>query len=142
MDLNRAVIRLEPEQTKTSEARVVPLPDVLVEMLERVEPKEGRVFIGDGLRAEWDRACKAAGLAGLMVRDLRRSAMRNLVRAGVSEKVAMSISGHKTRYVFDRYNIVSETDVLSAMQRVQEFSENSVKVPRLPRRERLQLVEK
>jgi len=142
VDLDHAVIRLEPEQTKTSEARIVPLPNVLVLMLERVEPKEGRVFSGDGLRAEWEKACTAAGLAGLMVHDMRRSAIRNLVRAGVSEKVAMSISGHRTRYVFDRYNIVSETDMLTAMRRVQEFSEKQVKSPRLPRRERLQLVEK
>jgi len=138
VDLNHAVIGLESEQTKTSEGRIDPLPAVLVAMLERMEPKEGLVFNGEGLRAEWEKATKAAGLPGLMVHDLRRSAIRNLVRAGVNEKVAMLISGHKTRYVFDRYNIVSET---TCSPRCSESS-SLVKGPQLPRGRRLQLVEK
>ncbi|HTA48148.1 MAG TPA: hypothetical protein VK930_01745, partial [Verrucomicrobiae bacterium] len=127
-------IRLEPEQTKTDEARILPLPSVLVNMLAAIEPKTGKVFDGTNLRKEWMTACAACGLGtkievegkpydpryvGLTLHDLRRSAVRNLVRAGNTETVAMKISGHKTRSVFDRYNITSTADVTNAMQRVE-----------------------
>jgi integrase len=134
VDLERAVIRLEGEQTKNADPRTVPLPDVLIRMLEPVQDKSGAVFDGTNLRKLWQTACAAAGLGtltevegkadarynGLLVHGLRRSAIRNLVRAGVNERVAMSISGHKTRSVFDRYNIVDEADVVQAMRKVQD----------------------
>jgi integrase len=149
VDLKRAVIRIEDEQAKTGEARTVPLPDDLIEMLQQVEDKSGTVFDGTNLRKAWNKACDAAGLGklepldgqnnrrytGLIVHDLRRSAIKNLMKAGVNERVAMAISGHKTRAVFDRYHIVDETDVLEAMRRVQSekseglaVSESSVRV--------------
>ncbi len=150
VDLNRAVIRIEDEQAKSGEARTVPLPDALVMMLLQVEPKTGPVFDGANLRKAWCKACDKTGLGilekidaqgnrrytGLLVHDLRRSAIKNLMKAGVNEKVAMAISGHKTRAVFDRYHIVDETDVLEAMRKVQAkslidskpISESSVKV--------------
>ena len=74
-------------------------------------------------RKAWATACKAAGLAagikgGLIPDDLRRSGLRNLLRAGVSETVAMGISGHRTRSTFDRYNITSAEDTRAALEAV------------------------
>jgi integrase len=139
VNLKERLIRLESDQTKNSEARTVPLPAVLVDILSHVEPKTGRVFDDSNLRTEWARACSAVGLgarkkqksrsgfiwyaySGLIVHDLRRSAIRNLVRAGVPEKTAMAISGHKTRSVFDRYTIFSTEDITIAMRRVEVAS--------------------
>jgi integrase len=140
VDLDARLIRLEPEQTKTDEARVLPLPSVLVNMLREIHPKVGLVFTAPNLRKEWQKACTACGLGriievpgkkydpryeGLTIHDLRRSAVRNLVTvANVPERIAMKISGHKTRSVFDRYHIVSTEDVTGAMQRMELAAAN------------------
>jgi integrase len=140
VDLQRSVVRLEAGTTKSGEARLIPLVPELLEMLKLQRVKRDTehpacpwvFYWRDGepmrdFRDSWANACRAAGLwlgdakAGKpskLFHDLRRSGVRNLVRSGVPEKVAMTISGHKTRAVFERYNIVSEADLFEAAEKL------------------------
>jgi|HubBroStandDraft_6_1064221.scaffolds.fasta_scaffold270183_1 hypothetical protein len=62
---------------------------------------------------------------GLLVHDLRRSGVRNLARAGVSESIARRISGHKTRKIFSRNDITSEKDLNDAAQKLETYLSNN-----------------
>jgi integrase len=93
------------EQTKNGDARRAYLPaDLVAELREHLAKV-------DALRVAWAQACKAAGRPGTIFHDLRRSGVRNMVRAGVSETVAMKISGRCNSSLFRRYNITSDEDL-------------------------------
>lgn len=122
VDRSGALIRLQPAQNKSRSSRVLALQGELAALIERRwhARRVGRtlvqhVFHRDGrqlhvFRPAWLKACHEAGLGHRMFHSLRRSAARNMSLQGIPEKVIMSIMGHKTRVMFDRYNIITEAD--------------------------------
>jgi len=99
------------------------LPYVFVRASAKVRNTRARGRPVDDFGVAWRRACKEAGLAGRLFHDLRRSAARNMDRAGVSRHVAMQITGHKTEAMYRRYNIVSESDIRAALVKTQAYLE-------------------
>ncbi len=131
VDREEATVRIDPGVTKGGEGRNIFLEGELREVIEgqweerRLEcpyvfHRAGRPI--KDFRGVWEKALEETGLRGKLFHDLRRTAIRNMVRAGVPERVAMMISGHKTRSVFERYNIVSGTDLKEAARRVDEHN--------------------
>jgi integrase len=77
-------------------------------------------------RNTWAAACSHAGIPGLLFHDLRRTAARNMRRAGIPETIIMNIGGWRTRSVFERYAIVSRTDIAEAMAKLQQSEKPSI----------------
>jgi integrase len=133
VDFRAEEIRLDPGTTKNREGRTFPMTQELRELLEKqkakhellrqsgvncpwIFPYEGKPF--KSFKTAWKRACLKAGIPWAIPHDFRRTAVRNLVRAGISERVAMQMTGHKTRSVFDRYHVVSEGDLREAKKKL------------------------
>jgi integrase len=125
--LNRS-IRLEPGTTKNGEGREVTMTKTIYELLAGCVSGKGAddyVFTRpDGkavrdFRELWRNACVTAGVPTLLFHDLRRTAARNLRRAGVAEGIIMKIGGWRTRSVFERYAIVAQSDIRDAMLKLE-----------------------
>ncbi len=145
LDFTARTVRLSPGTTKNLRGRTIAMTDDIHRLLcaqwtsaqqyvrglnpDATGPDIARrvpwVFHHNGkpikdFRRTWAAACIKAGLPGQLFHDLRRSAVRNLVRAGVSERVCMAMTGHRTRSIFDRYDIVGGSDLREAAEKIQD----------------------
>lgn len=143
VDFQAGVVRLDPGTTKNREGRIFVFSQ-LTELREALEAQDasrkalqarrkkpvitpwvfhrkngGRIH---SFRKAWQRACTDAGCPGRILHDFRRTAVRNLIRAGVPDTIAMKLTGHKTRAVFDRYDITSEEDLAEAGRKLQRLA--------------------
>ncbi len=151
VDFTAGVVRLDVRQSKNKDGRTFPF-DAMPELCEvlgrqklaadafeamhgwrpvhvffhRDGPHAGRP--ATTLQKAWEQARERAGMADKILHDFRRTAVRNLVRAGVSESVAMKLCGHKTRKVFDRYSIVSERDLREGVAKLAAQAERDAAV--------------
>jgi integrase len=142
VDLTNNMIRLPAEKSKSKKPRNLPIIGVLLEIIQRRLEKRRLdcpyVFHRKGkriasFRKAFKAAATAAGMLGLVPHDMRRSAVRNFRRAGLSEHEGMKLSGHETDSIYRRYDIISDDDLAESMNRVQEHlkkeSENRNVVP-------------
>jgi integrase len=131
VDFDASLIRIR--KTKSGDPRTIPFIDPMGEYLRKAKayrdefyPDCPWVFSYHGeqiksFKGSWKAAVKRAGYPNLLFHDFRRSGIRNLKRSGVSDSVAMEISGHKTDSVFRRYDIVDEADLADAADKIRAF---------------------
>jgi integrase len=129
VNLKAKQFRLLAEDLKEKKSRIVVLGDRLVKVLDELpRSTSGHVFVNpktntrwQDIRRMWDRARKKSGIEkSFYFHDLRRSFITNARRRGIPESVVMMMSGHRTREVFDRYNIVDEGDLEAAVKVMEE----------------------
>lgn len=147
LDLAAGTLRLDPGMTKNGDGRLVYLPDDLKavlaaheEQVRALERRTGQIIPslfphlgGAGgwaarmqgqrqakstFKMRWKTACKRAGCPGLLIHDLRRTAIGNMDRRGIRTVVRMAISGHRTRSVHDGYNVVGDADLREAARKM------------------------
>ena len=124
VDFESGSMALETGETKNGEGRSVPIvPGDMEDLLRGAKqerdanwPTSPWVFNRQGepikdFRRTWEKACETAGVPNLNFHDLRRTAVRNMRRAGVPQVIRMQISGHKTDSMERRYSIVDGDDI-------------------------------
>jgi integrase len=136
-DVGDDVVTLRAENSKTRKPETVPLVGELRDIIERrrearlVESNGETIFsqyvfhldgrpVGD-FRKAWRTACKKAGVEDRLFHDLRRTAAKNMLMAGVPQAVAMRITGHRTDSMFRRYAIVDESQKRDALTRTANY---------------------
>ncbi|MFH0730547.1 MAG: site-specific integrase [Pseudomonadota bacterium] len=139
VDRNQWGVELEVGTTKNKDGRLIFLDKELISIFEELwhQRKISKKLVpyvfpnrnGDDkikvFRFVWDKAFKDIGVQPKLFHDLRRTAVRNMIRSGFPEKVAMKISGHRTRSVFERYNIVDDKDLKQAALQQEKYLENA-----------------
>jgi len=146
VDLDAGWLRLDPGETKNGEGRQFPLRGRLREAMTEqavrktvVERQTGRIvdalfFHLDGAREgepirefkrAWASACRRAGCPQVLFHDFRRTAARDMVRAGIAEAVAMKLTGHLTSSIFKRYAIVDERMLIEGADRLAKLHEGT-----------------
>jgi integrase len=137
--VQNGMFRIPGEETKNGIARSVVIAGELTEVVDRRQAAkafkgpDGTIQTSEDIfhrageaifefRKSWAAACEKAGCPGLLVHDLRRSGVRNLIRSGVPQSVAMKISGHETTAMFKRYDIADEDDLKAAAESVTKYN--------------------
>jgi integrase len=131
VDLEGRRIVLRADDTKGNQARFIYLTERAYAALGELAPGQTRKVFGlepnrkrrrrrgHGFRNAFDRSKEAAGLPHIWFHDLRRSFVTNARKRGVPESVVMKMSGHRTRSVFARYNIIDDADLRDAVKRIE-----------------------
>ena len=145
IDLPVGTIRLDPGTTKNRDGRLFAFGNHLPELRQLLEAQRKAttavekandvicpwVFHRNGkrvrsFRGAWTAACETAGCPTMIPHDFRRTAVRNLERAGVSRSVAMQLTGHKTEAVYRRYAIVSESDLGAGLEKLGQLGAGTI----------------
>jgi integrase len=133
IDFQNAVIVLAATDTKTQERREVPLDVELLSLLQQIPRTLGYPFVftykGKPIKrisTAFNRACERAKIENFRFHDLRRCALTKLRKAGVSDDVSMSISGHKTRAVFRSYDAIDRSDRKKALEKLRQYDTDMI----------------
>jgi integrase len=145
VDFAASQIWLERAQTKGKVPRVLPIyGDMRTVLVSAFQERNERfpecqwIFHRDGnrivdFRKAWARACVLAGVRGLRFHDLRRSAVRNMDRAGIPRATIRRIIGHETEAMFNRYRIVDQRDIGEAGKKAEQYLKEQASGPTPPK---------